>query len=187
MISTGSYILAENSKSSALLATLDPGLYSVVVNGVEGLDGIALAEVYRVPGDSSSRLVNVSTRAQVGVGHQVTISGFVIEGDSNMKLLVQGVGFELIGGPELTIDNVLWNTVIALQGATSEIAADDDWDFYNSDLKLQAMIDTGSFLLFPNGPSASLLETLAPGGYTVSMSGYDSSEGIALVEVYEID
>ena len=42
-------LAADNSKDSALLATLPPGLYSVQVSGVGGTTGIALVELYALP------------------------------------------------------------------------------------------------------------------------------------------
>jgi hypothetical protein len=41
--------LPTGSKDAALLLTLDPGLYNVLVSGVGGTTGVALVEVYEVP------------------------------------------------------------------------------------------------------------------------------------------
>jgi hypothetical protein len=45
----GAFTLASGSKDSALLVTLDPGVYSAQVNGVGGATGISLLEIYEVP------------------------------------------------------------------------------------------------------------------------------------------
>jgi hypothetical protein len=45
----GAATLAAGSKDSALLATLQPGVYSAIVSGVGGTSGVALVEVYEVP------------------------------------------------------------------------------------------------------------------------------------------
>lgn len=45
----GAFELADASKDSALLVTLDPGAYSAQVNGVAGATGISLLEIYEVP------------------------------------------------------------------------------------------------------------------------------------------
>tara|TARA_B110000037_G_C16997143_1_gene455553 strand:+ start:63 stop:242 length:180 start_codon:yes stop_codon:yes gene_type:complete len=47
----GSYVLGAGSKSSAILATLSPGLYTVILSGVSGAEGVALVEVYEVPSE----------------------------------------------------------------------------------------------------------------------------------------
>ncbi len=45
----GAFTLAEGSKDSALLVTLDPGVYNAQVSGVAGGGGISLLEIYEVP------------------------------------------------------------------------------------------------------------------------------------------
>lgn len=45
----GAFALANNSQDAALLIALAPGVYSVVVNGVNGATGLALVEVYEIP------------------------------------------------------------------------------------------------------------------------------------------
>jgi len=46
---TGSPTLPDDTKSAALLVTLPPGGYTVVVEGADGGEGIVLAEVYEMP------------------------------------------------------------------------------------------------------------------------------------------
>ncbi len=46
---TGAFPLADGSGDSALLVTLEPGIYSVHATGVSGATGVALIEVYEVP------------------------------------------------------------------------------------------------------------------------------------------
>ena len=45
----GAQAFASGSKDAALLVTLDPGVYTVVVSGAGSANGVALAEVYEVP------------------------------------------------------------------------------------------------------------------------------------------
>jgi len=45
----GAFVLTDASKDSALLVTLDPGVYSAQVNGVGGTTGVSLLEIYEVP------------------------------------------------------------------------------------------------------------------------------------------
>lgn len=45
----GAFALADGSRDSAVLVTLDPGSYTVQVSGVSGTTGISLVEVYEVP------------------------------------------------------------------------------------------------------------------------------------------
>jgi sugar lactone lactonase YvrE len=45
----GAFVLPATSKDAALVATLQPGSYSVVASGTAGTSGVALVEVYEVP------------------------------------------------------------------------------------------------------------------------------------------
>ncbi len=45
----GAFALDPASKDAALLVTLDPGIYSVLVSGANGTSGVALVEVYETP------------------------------------------------------------------------------------------------------------------------------------------
>ena len=49
MDDAGSFVLASGSKSPAILRNLAPGLYTVILGGVNGAQGIALVEAYEVP------------------------------------------------------------------------------------------------------------------------------------------
>jgi hypothetical protein len=48
-ISVGAFALPAASRDAALVATLNPGSYTVVVTGVGGTTGVALVEVYEMP------------------------------------------------------------------------------------------------------------------------------------------
>jgi hypothetical protein len=62
---------------SAIDITLSPGTYTVVVQGNNSGTGVALMEVYDLdPG--SSKLANISTRAFVSTGDDITIAGFIL-------------------------------------------------------------------------------------------------------------
>ena len=46
---TGAFVLPAASRDAALLATLQPGSYSVQASGVAGTTGVAIVEIYEVP------------------------------------------------------------------------------------------------------------------------------------------
>ena len=49
VVSAGAFALADGSRDSAMLAMLDPGVYSAQVIGVAGDTGVSLLEIYEVP------------------------------------------------------------------------------------------------------------------------------------------
>src|SRR5262249_3104436 len=70
---------------SVIVATLPPGRYTAVLRSVDGKTGNALCELYDLdPGDS--RVVNISTRGQVGTGDDVMIGGFIVGGTEPSKV-----------------------------------------------------------------------------------------------------
>ncbi len=47
--SAGAFALTAESRDAALVTTLSPGIYTVIVSGVDGATGLTLVEVYEVP------------------------------------------------------------------------------------------------------------------------------------------
>lgn len=86
-------------KEAALLVTLQPNTpYTPIVSGVGNTTGVALVEVYDADeANTASRLINISTRARVGVGVNVLIGGFVITGPDAKKVLTRAIGPSMSG------------------------------------------------------------------------------------------
>jgi hypothetical protein len=80
-------------QEAALLVTLQPGAYTVIVQGVAGGTGIGLVSVDDLDAfDSSSRLINISSRAYTSTGgDDQVIAGFVLQGDPK-ELFIAGAG-----------------------------------------------------------------------------------------------
>jgi len=79
---------------SALLVSLEPGLYTAQVTAPKDTEGLCLIEAYDADAleNESGKAVNISTRAEVGPGQEVLIAGFVIAGDAARRVLIRGVG-----------------------------------------------------------------------------------------------
>jgi DNA-binding beta-propeller fold protein YncE len=177
----GAFPFASGSADCALLVTLAPGTYTAHVSGVNNTTGVALAEVYEVS-SSGTRLVNLSTRAQVGSGANIIIPGFEVSGGSE-DLLVRADGPALahygvsgfLDRPSLSV----FDSSGALKGANSGWAS--------ADIGLIAGFDAavGAFPLQPGSADSAQVVRLAPGGYTMPVSSLDGSTGVALAEVYE--
>lgn len=182
--SVGAFPLAAGSHDAALVATLAPGAYTAQVSGVANASGIALVEVYDVTG--SARLLNLSTRAQVGTGAGILISGIVIApGGGARKILVRAAGPALA---PYGITGVLANPAIAVLDANAtQIATNDDWGTSNASALSAAFAQCGAFPFASGSKDAALLIDLQPGtSYTVQVSGVGGSSGTALIEVYDV-
>ncbi len=181
----GAFAVTSGSKDAILVTTLQPGAYTVHVSGGEG---VALAEIYDAsenPQSEYQRLIDISTRGEVGTGENVLIGGLVITGNSPKKVLIRGVGPSLaaqgVAGP-------LADPVLKVFRGAVEIAQNDNW---SDDLTAAAAVTaaetaTGAFHLESGSKDAALLMTLAPGLYTVHVAGANNTTGVALVEIYEV-
>jgi len=91
----GAFPLTTGSADAAVLATLPGNIssYSAQIAGLGTANGIVTAEVYDVDiGSPSSRLINVSARANVGTGNSILIGGFAIGGTSSETVLIRAIG-----------------------------------------------------------------------------------------------
>ncbi len=177
----GAFPLAHGSADCALLVSLPAGTYTVHVSGVGGSTGIALAEVYEVS-SSGTRLVNLSTRAQVGSGPNIVIAGFVVSGGSE-DLLVRADGPALA---QYGVAGFLAQPGLGVfDPSGAPMASNSGWA--GADVGLIEGFDAavGAFALPPGSADSAQVVRLAPGGYTMQVSSLGGSAGIALAEVYE--
>ncbi len=180
----GAFNLGNNSRDAALVANLPPGSYTAQVTGVNNATGIALVEVYDVTG--AARLMNLSTRAQVGTGSGILISGLALApGGGTRKILVRAAGPTL---GSFGVAGTLANPAIAiLDSANTQVAANDDWGTGNAAALTAAFAQAGAFAFAANSRDAALIADLEPGkNYSIQVSGVGNTTGVALVEVYDL-
>ena len=130
--------------------------------------------------DAPSRLVNISTRMRVGVGDDVLIAGFIIQGNQSKKMILRGIG------PSLAtegVTGVLMDPQLDLRDATGAVlASNDNWQ------DSAQFSDIVASTIPPSDPrEAAIVARLDPGDYTVILSGVNDTTGIALVEGYTLD
>jgi hypothetical protein len=187
------------NRESAILATLNPGAYTAIVSGIAGETGVGLVEVYEV-GNTSSRLVNMSTRVRVGTQDDVMIGGFIIEGTESKTLVLRARGPSLA---DFGVSGVLPDPVLQLYSGQTVIARNDDWQTVDplcgsggspcgTINQIQSIgldpcrpyISGGST---PTGCSreSAMMVTLNPGPYTMIVSGSGGTAGVALLELFD--
>ena len=165
-----------NDLESAILMSLDPGLYTAIVRGVNNTTGIALVEAYDLDLGADSILANISTRGLVQTGDDVMIGGIIILGTDAQEVLLRAIG------PSLPLTGALADPTLELHdkdGAT--IATNDDW---RSDQEAEIMATT---IPPTDDAESAILMTLTPDAYTAIVRGKDDTIGIALVEAYQLD
>ena len=115
----------------------------------------------------------------VSGGDNVLIGGFIVSGTEPKRMVLRALGPSLSG---FGLSDVLADPVLSVYNSSGTlIASNDNWQS-----------DPNHFIVEANGLApANLLEsatvqTLAPGAYTVIVTGKDATPGIGLVEVYDI-
>jgi hypothetical protein len=177
----GAFALAPQSTDVAFVSTLDPNAYTMNLTSAAGDSGVALAELYDLDGpDATSQIVNFSGRARVGTGDHVLIAGFTIAGDTAQTMLIRGIGPSL---SQFGVGGVLANPQVSIYDSTGTLVAQNNG--WNGDPVLESTFSqVGAFDLPANSSDAALVVTLAPGSYSVQVSGANGTTGHALAEVY---
>ncbi|MCB1768752.1 MAG: PKD domain-containing protein, partial [Candidatus Competibacteraceae bacterium] len=160
---------------AAILTTLPPGAYSVILSGVDGGSGVGLLEVQEISA-APPRLISLSNRALAQTGEQSLISGVLIQGDTLKTLVVRALGPSLAG----VLNGVLGDPRLRILAADgTELAANDQWADAAGAATLQALG------LAPTDPlEAALLVTLPPGAYTVQVDGANGG-GLSLTDIHD--
>lgn len=178
---------------SALVTTLSPGAYTVIVSPAPGLPEdfqsgrVGLVEIYDLTPDDGSRFVNISSRAFVGTGHGQLIVGCTVSGSGHKRLLIRGIGptltrnFGLAGalpGPALTL----------FDSANRPLALNTDWSNSEQTTQIRDLAPaSGAFPSPEDAADAALLVRAGPGNYSAVVAAKPETTltGIALVELYE--
>ena len=130
-------------------------------------------------------LEDISTRARVGLGSDILITGFVIEGVVPKTLLIRAVGPTL---SNYEVGGFLEDPTLSLFREKEKIATNDDWSLSDNRAEMvSAAMTVGAFPLAEDSKDAAILTHLDPGAYTVKVSGINQTTGVSLVEVYDVE
>jgi hypothetical protein len=182
----GAFPLGIGSLDATLLVRLDPGSYTAQVSSAAVAAGVALVEVYDASFGSigAQKLINVSTRADVGTGGDILIVGVVVAGTAPKKLLIRGIGPALAA---FDVTGALAAPRLQLYRGSQLLRENTSWSAgTDAALIAAAAVRVGAFALPDGSKDCALLLYLAPGSYTAQISGVANTTGVALVEVYEV-
>ncbi len=173
------------SRDAAVATSVSAGDNSVKVSPVGNLSGAVIAEIYDATPAASfaattPRLINVSVLKNIGTS---LTAGFVIGGTGPRTVLIRAIGPSLAG---FGVGGFVADPQLALfNSASTKIGENDNWG--GTAALTAAFTSVGAFALSPAiSRDAALVATLAPGNYTVQVSGVGGTTGVALVEVYEL-
>ncbi|HEX7516392.1 MAG TPA: hypothetical protein VF345_03805 [Chthoniobacterales bacterium] len=170
---------------SALIATLAPGSYTAIVQGVNGGTGVGIVEAYDLDATSGSLLANISTRGFVQTGDNAMIGGFIVVTQPT-RVIIRAIGPSL---SQFGVPDPLVNPQLELHDANNTIARNDDWQttqIFGIITSDQVAAIQNSQLAPTNPAESAIIATLQPGNYTAIVRGANNTTGNALVEVYAL-
>jgi len=166
-----------DDREAAIVKTLPPGNYTVIVQSADGVPGIGVVEIYDLGSADPGELGNLSVRAQVETDDNVLFAGVILRGGTNKRVLFTA------RGPSLAVSGSLQNPILELHDGNGVLLdTNDDWKQATNMAEIQA---TG--LAPPNDRESAILKTLGPGNYTSIVRGVSRGTGIGLAEVFKLD
>jgi beta-glucanase (GH16 family) len=155
---------------------------AVTADGTSDPSGAAQAAA--LAASTTSKLVDISTRGFVGTGPNALVAGFVVGGPSPKTILIRASGPAIAASP-FNVPGTLADPQAQVYASSTVIASNAGWGG-NSTIAAAAA-SVGAFAWSdPASLDSALLMTLAPGAYTVVVSGAAGDTGIALLEVYDV-
>jgi sugar lactone lactonase YvrE len=167
---------------SAIVATLAPGSYSVILAGKSGGTGVGVVEVYDLAPGTNSKLGNISSRGFVDTDDNVMIGGFIAGGGTGngARVIVRALG------PSIPLPGALADPTLELHDQSgTTLATNDNWKTRPDGSSQQAEVEATT-IPPPNELESAIVQTLPPGNYTAVVRGKDNATGIGLVEVYSL-
>jgi hypothetical protein len=126
---------------------------------------------------TSMRLLNISTRGRVGLGDDVLIGAFISRGGGRVLIRALGPSLAAFGVPGPLADPVV--TLRDQNGAA--LLSNDDWrSSQEGDI-------TATGLAPGDNAEPAILASLPGGNYSAVVTGKGTAEGVALVEVFQLD
>ncbi len=130
-------------------------------------------------------LANLSTRIAVSAGEQIGIAGFIKRGPAPKRVMLRAIGPSIRAGGT-ALPGTLQDPVLELRNAAGTvIGSNDNWRSTQ-----QAEI-TASGLAPVDDREAALIVNLTGTGanteFTASITGAGGTQGIGLIEVYDLD
>lgn len=140
----------------------------------------AMVDIQRADLRKATYIVNFSSRAYVGKGTHVLVSGLVVKDQPQTVLIrVLGPSLRAFGLADALADPVVQ---VVHQASGREVGRNDNWtearqSRFSGDLREHRPKDRLECLL---------LLRLEPGSYSIVVEGVNRTEGVALLEVFRV-
>jgi YVTN family beta-propeller protein len=192
--STGTLFLSGGATSA------NTGIYNCVATNSAGSTTSNEVPVAVGPTSNPGRLANLSSRAFVGTGSQILISGFVVSGSGSKPIILRGDGpalssFDVTGAltaPTLSLfDSANPANLITQDSGWQNSPSVPTGNWAGSVAPAEAtgadFSQVGAFSLGPGSADSAFSIAVPAGNYTSQISGANGETGVALSEVYDTD
>lgn len=149
------------------------------LRGTAGLSGLGNTATATLGASGTARVINLSTRAQIGGNAGTPIAGFVLAGSGTKPMLIRAVGPGLAA---FGVNGVLADPTLTLVSGAATVGTNDNWS--SADAATFAAV--GAFGLPANSKDAALKSTLGAGAFS-AVVGAGGGSGVTLLETYDTD
>lgn len=127
------------------------------------------------------RLLNIAGRARVQPDERALIGGFIIGGALPVRVIVRGIGTSL-KADDAPLEGRLLDPALELRGGSGELIRE------NNDWRASPQADQirGTGLAPREDREAAIVAMLEPGTYTAILRGSGRTEGIGVIEIYDL-
>jgi hypothetical protein len=178
-------VIQETGTTSATIDNLETGVtYTFAVtayNSAGDESGYSLPLSYTIGATTfipPAALANISTRSEVGIGDDVLIGGFIIDGVVTKKIALRALGPSL---STFGVDGAMGDPLLQVVDSTGAVViSNDDWNVPGEGVSAAGLAPS-------DAREAALVVSLKPGSYTAIVSGKNGTAGVALFELYDLD
>ncbi len=165
----------------AFPSTIDADPQQWIANYGDAYYPKAFSIFRQIDPSKSDALANVSNRGLAGTGERTLVTGFIITGGQPRTVVVRALGPSLAAAG---VQEPAMNPKLDLFRGSYNIISNTDW---KASAGSDALAELYPALAPTDDREAALLLTLIAGAYTVKGSTEDGSEGIELLEVYDVN
>lgn len=123
------------------------------------------------------QLVNIAGRVVVGSSNNVGIGGFIMKGGTSKRVLIRAIGPSLSAR---NIPNPLQDPVLELHDSSGKVTVNDNWkSTQESEIQQPGLAPT-------DNRESAIVATLPPGNHTAIIKSVNSSGGIGVIEIYDL-
>ena len=137
--------------------------------------------IHQIQPAQKDAVANISNRGLTGAGEKTLISGFIVTGGEPRNVVVRALGPSLSSSG---IKQFVTNPRVDLYQGSKVIGGNKDW---KKDLRADELAQKYPSLAPSNDNEAAMLLTLLPGTYSLEGISEDGTEGVMILEAYDVD